>query len=133
MRTQSSASKSASAHIQQMKRSADPVRLRPDRLLTIGVAISMALTICLLAALAANRVSGPIAAPLIDPDAHSGKIIVHSPQGEGCVQRHFDNATGRITDVNVPCGTSAFDDSGRPVIKGTAGRLNQIGKSFLDR
>jgi len=60
-------------------------------------------------------------------------IVIHAPRGEGCQQRRFDNATGRMTQSNAPCGSAAFDDNNRSAIKGTAGRLNEIGKSFHNR
>jgi hypothetical protein len=131
----SAASKRVASHIRQTNRPVSLVLSGPHGLLLIIAAASTLLTVFLLAVLAVKSISSPIRAadPPISPDTHSGKIVIHSAQGDGCVQRRFDNATGRITDVNFPCGTSEFDEMGRPIVKGTVGRLNQIGKSFLDR
>jgi hypothetical protein len=94
----------------------------------------MLLAVCLLAVLAGTKFSSPIwtADPTIGPDDRSGKIVIHAVQGDGCSQRRFDNMTGR-TEIGVPCATPEVDASGQPIAKGTVGRLNQIGKSFLDR
>jgi hypothetical protein len=117
------------------RRPAGTARTWTDTLLLIGGTASMLLTVCLLAVVAANKLSNPIevADTPSGPDAHGGKIVIHSPQGDGCLQRRFDNVTGRITEAGVLCGSPEFDGNGRPIVNGTVGRLNQIGKSFHDR
>jgi hypothetical protein len=113
-------------------------RRAPRRLVTaliVAVAVSTVCVLFLLGVVTITKFLEPVATPNALPSIKNAnaKIVIHAPDGEGCRQRRFDNATGRMTDLNVSCEGPALDDSGRPIPKGTIGRLNQIGKSFQKR
>jgi hypothetical protein len=106
---------------------------RPRSLLFLSIGFSVLLGLCLLA-VAVHEFARPAATnATADNNAHSGKIVIRAARGDGCQQRRFDNRTGRVTHVSVSCEGPEFDDNGRPIPRGTIGRLNQIGKSFQDR
>jgi hypothetical protein len=108
---------------------------RQSRALVIGLGFSALAVVLCLVLLAVTMVfldsrSMPSATTVKDTTA---KIVIHARDGEGCQQRRFDNRTGRLTEVSVSCAEPTFHDNGRPIIKGTSGRLNEIGKSFRNR
>jgi hypothetical protein len=105
--------------------------IRQSRALAIGLGFSALAVVCLMLFVVTTRIlsshSMPSASSLKDITAN---IVIHAPDGEGCQQRRFDNRTGRLTEVSISCASPTLDENGRPVIKGTTGRLNEIGKSF---
>jgi hypothetical protein len=107
---------------------------RQSAALAIGLGFSVFGVLCLLLLAITTKfldsLSTPSASGLKDTTA---RIVIHAPGGEGCQQRRFDNETGHFIDVSVSCGNPAFDNNGRPIFKGTIGRLNEIGKSFHNR
>jgi hypothetical protein len=108
---------------------------RPSTAMMIGIGVSSLSALGLLLMAATTTYVQPISATNAIPRIKdsSARIVIHAPHGESCQQRRFDNETGRMTELNVSCESRTFDDSGRPVIKGTTGRLNEIGKSFHNR
>jgi hypothetical protein len=108
--------------------------MRQSRALAIGLGFSALAVLCLVLLAATTKFldsrSMPSATSLKDTTA---KIVIHAPDGQGCQQRRFDNSTGRLTEMSVSCANPTFDENGRPIIKGTNGRLNEIGNSFRNR
>ena len=123
------------AGVRAHERRARPPQTRHFTPLIIGIGISTITVLCLLLLAATTKITEPIAMTngMVGTKDSGATIEIHAPRGEGCQQRRFDNATGRMTESNVPCASPAFDGNGRPIIKGTSGRLNEIGKSFHNR
>jgi hypothetical protein len=101
----------------------------------MGVGFSLsAVALLLLLAAVTKYVNSPAATSAgSSMEARTGKIMIESVRGEVCEERKFDNGTGRISGIGAPCRTPDVDDNGRPIVRGTAGRLDAIGKSFLNR
>jgi hypothetical protein len=103
--------------------------------LLIGVGLSIVFVVFVMLLAAATKFVDPV--PAINPTTttkdSTGKIVIQSARDAGCQERHFDNDTGRLSEITVSCTTPEFDDHNRPLVRGTTGRLNQIGKSFQNR
>jgi hypothetical protein len=122
--------------LRRARRQDRPGRLASTRAqLVIGAGFLIFFVVFLLLLAAATKSVDPLSA--INATSaikdRSGKIVIHSARDAGCEERHFDNDSGRMTEISASCSTREFDDSSRPSVRGTTGRLNQIGKYFQNR
>ena len=106
-------------------------------LVGLGISFLILSGLCL-ASLIVSDLAKPARSPemvgaILDADYRAGKVVVDSAQGDRCPQRIFDNASGRMANVDRPCNASDVDASGRPIYRGTANRLDKIQKSFQSR
>jgi hypothetical protein len=60
----------------------------------------------------------------------SAKVTIDSADGGGCRQQAFDNQTGRMTQSQQPCDTTARDSNGVLIPLGTIHRPDAISKTF---
>jgi hypothetical protein len=64
-----------------------------------------------------------------ESDLRSAKVT-RDLDGKGCSQQVFDNQTGRMSQLRLPCEATTYDSNGVPVPLGTIHRLDAISKSF---
>jgi hypothetical protein len=106
-------------------------------LLGLGISFLILSGLCL-ASLVISDLAKPrppeVVGAIVDPDSNrAAKVVVDSSEGDRCPQRIFDNASGRMVDVDRPCNPSDVDANGRPIYRGTINRLDKIQKSFQGR
>jgi hypothetical protein len=103
----------------------------------IGLGISfLILSVLCLASLVVSQVASPRAPDVVgafQDNPQSGRIVVDSGRDDGCRQRIFDNASGRMVEVDAPCKKSDLGPDGKPTYRGTVDRLDRIQKSFQNR
>jgi hypothetical protein len=118
------------------RRSAQRVAGKQRSMLGLGISFLILSGLCL-ASLVISDLAKPrppeVVGAIVDTDNRAAKVVVDSSQGDRCPQRIFDNASGRMIDVDRPCNPSDVDADGRPIYRGTINRLDKIQKSFQGR
>ncbi len=105
-------------------------------LIGLGISFLILSGLCL-ASLVVSQLASPPPAPDVvgafQDNPQSGRIVVDSGRDDGCRQRIFDNASGRMIEVDAPCKKTEVGPDGKPVYRGTVDRLDRIQKSFQNR
>jgi hypothetical protein len=109
---------------------------RRKGLIGLGISFLILSGLCL-ASLVVSQLASPPPAPDVvgafQGDPQSGWIVIDTGRDDACRHRIFDNASGRMVEVDAPCKKSDVGPDGKPVYRGTVDRLDRIQKSFQNR